>query len=175
MNLYKLHNTEHKERETLSNYWFMGDTGAGKSKEARARYLATHGTPYLKMLNKWWDGYQGEKVVILDDITPDHTHIQHHLLQWLDHYPFNAEVKGGTINIRPEIIIITSNYSIEEVFGKRDLKRECDGDEFGPSAVPLYTNQATLSALKRRLKIEHYSLVFGHSSTIDRIVEDETE
>lgn len=72
------------------------------------------------MMNKWWDGYRGQDVVILDDITPDHACLCYHLLIWSDHYSFNAEVKGGSVNIRPRIIIVTSNYTIEEVFGKVD-------------------------------------------------------
>lgn len=154
VNLYKLHNADNKDRNILTNYWFMGETGAGKSREAKTRFRAEYGVHYDKMLNKWWDGYQGEKVVILDDITPDHCNIAHHLLRWLDHYSFNAEVKGGTINIRPEIIIVTSNYTIEEVFGKKDIKREIETGESG------YVNQPTLSALRRRLKIETWSFPF---------------
>ena len=35
---------------------------------------------------------------------------------WADHYPFIAEMKGRSVQIRPKHIIVTSNYSLEEIF-----------------------------------------------------------
>lgn len=40
----------------------------------------------------------------------------HHIKQWCDHYPFKANQKGSQLLIRPEKIIVTSNYSIRECF-----------------------------------------------------------
>ena len=42
--------------------------------------------------------------------------MSHFLKKWADRYSFDAEVKGSKLIIRPERIIVTSNYSIEEVF-----------------------------------------------------------
>lgn len=44
------------------NQWFWGATGVGKSKRARDENPGA----YLKMLNKWWDKYQYESVVIIE-------------------------------------------------------------------------------------------------------------
>jgi len=96
----------------LKNEWYYGVAGAGKSKKA---YEENPGA-YLKSCNKWWDGYQGEEVVIIDDFDPSHKVLGHHLKQWSHHWEFNAETKGGMLRIRPAKIIVTSQYRIHEIF-----------------------------------------------------------
>lgn len=96
--------------------WYFGGTGTGKSRTARTDYPGA----YIKMLNKWWDGYEHHDVVIIEDIDPTSaSHLAHFIKTWTDHYPFPAEIKGNTISIRPRKFIITSNYRIEEIFPDR--------------------------------------------------------
>lgn len=97
--------------DTLDNYWYYGKTGSGKSTKAM-----THGEYYRKACNKWWCGYKDEPVVIIDDIGRTHEYLGDHLKIWADHNDFRAETKGGSIIIRPKTIVVTSNYSIEQLF-----------------------------------------------------------
>jgi len=95
--------------DELNNEWIWGTSGVGKTRGVLARFPGA----YLKTCNKWWDGYQGEPVVLIDDIDDSHKCLVHHLKIWGDHKPFLAETKGGMIKIRPERIIVTSNCPLE--------------------------------------------------------------
>jgi len=97
--------------EALSNRWICGPSGCGKSRQARIDYPGA----YYKMCNKWWDGYQGQETVIIEDIDENHKCLVHHLKLWGDHGAFLAETKGGALNIRPKRIIVTSNCRITEI------------------------------------------------------------
>jgi len=104
------------DRADLDNRWFYGSSGAGKSRHARTLYPPSE--TYWKDISKWWDGYRqaDHKCVIIDDIDPTHTYLTRNLKIWCDHYSFHAETKGGGFIIRPATIIVTSQYTIEEIF-----------------------------------------------------------
>jgi len=96
----------------LLNEWIHGPAGTGKSSKA---YSENPGS-YLKGLNKWWDGYTGQDTVIIDDMDPYHKSLAQEFKQWAHHHPFPAETKGGSLCIRPKKLIVTSNYTIDEVW-----------------------------------------------------------
>lgn len=104
--------------DTIDNLWIHGEPGVGKSHYART----LSDDYFVKPHNKWWDGYNNEPMVILDDVDRSHVSwIGSFIKIWCDRYPFNAEVKGGSICIRPQRIVITSNYTIEELFANDNM------------------------------------------------------
>jgi len=119
--------------------WLWGPTRSGKSRRAREENPGL----FVKMKNKWWDGYEHEPVVLIDDMTPDHDFMMDNLLNWVDEYPFPGEFKGGKSDFRPEKVIITSNFDIETVFQKKP--------------------QQNIDALLKRFRVEYMGLPEGAS------------
>lgn len=88
-------------------YW--GEPGTGKSRTANE--LAPNA--YWKMPgSKWWDGYNGEDDVIIDDFKPDEWE-RDALLRLMDRYPLRVEYKGGSCEFAAKRLIITTNFDPE--------------------------------------------------------------
>lgn len=120
-----------KTLDHLSNEWYYGESGTGKSRKARKE----NPEAYIKNCNKWWCGYKGEDTVIIDEFSPNHAVLASHLKVWADHYPFRAEVKGASKMVRPKKFIVTSNYHPSQIFEKEE--------DIGP--------------ILRRFKITHFN------------------
>lgn len=109
--------TKPKDTDEQMEWWY-GETGTGKSWTAREQ----NPNAYIKMCNKWWDNYNEEEVVILDDFDYEHKYLCHLLKIWADRYAFEAETKGSVILIRPKKIIVTSNWHPREIWdNEKDL------------------------------------------------------
>lgn len=118
------------------NIWIYGEPGTGKSRLVRKTYPAKQ--LYLKDCNKWWDGYDDQPFVLIDDIDNKWKGINK-LKNWADHYPFKPEIKGGNLGvIRPTSIIVTSNYCIHEC---------TDGDVTLASALERRFDQVNIEEL----------------------------
>jgi hypothetical protein len=92
--------------------WIYGRSGTGKTRSVSDQYPGH----YPKPCNAWWDGYQRESIVVLDDIDKFHVALGGKLKHWADSYPFIGENKGGSIKIRPRLFIVTSQYTIADIW-----------------------------------------------------------
>ena len=45
----------------------------------------------------------------------------HYLKIWADRYPCRGEVKGASVQLRHDAFIVTSNYSIKELWPEDEL------------------------------------------------------
>lgn len=99
--------------DTLEHEWHYGPSRTGKSSSVRRRYPDA----YLKDTNHWWDGYNGEDVVIIEDVDKYDVKLGRYLKLWGDHYAFPADMKNqGKLDIRPKKVIVTSNYTPREIW-----------------------------------------------------------
>ena len=91
--------------------WCYGPTGTGKSFWANRSYPDA----FRKPPGKWWDGYDGEETVILDEFRADWFPF-YHLLLLLDRYPLKVEIKGGTRQFSSKRVIITCPVHWNEMY-----------------------------------------------------------
>jgi len=105
--------------------WIHGPTRTGKSHSVHSAFP----NAYLKNNDKWWDGYNGEDVVYLEDLDKYDVKLGGLLKRWVDKWPFACEVKGGRQMIRPKKVIVTSNYKIEDIWDD-EVTRNCLNGRF---------------------------------------------
>lgn len=99
--------------DELTHEWHYGSTGGYKSFNVHEQYP----NAFFKGPDEWWGGYKNEEVVVIEELDKYHVKLGYHLKVWADHYPFPAGFKHQSQRmIRPKKIIVTSNYSICEIW-----------------------------------------------------------
>lgn len=94
-------------------YWLHGGTGEGKTvlawKLAEMFAEKIKGRIWVNGQNgsKWWQGYDGHEIVILDEVRRDFAKF-HDWLRILDILEYTVEHKGGSRQFKAQYIIITS-------------------------------------------------------------------
>jgi len=100
-------------RERVMNLlWYYGMAGTGKSSRAKL-YCHLNGLTLFEKtseMKQWWDGYQNEDAILLDDFRASDMTF-HSFLQLTDPYrklEHKVQVKGGDMLLKAKVIIVTS-------------------------------------------------------------------
>lgn len=97
--------------EPIEVIWYYGKSGTGKTKAVfDAEVDIFRPTSY-----KWWEGYDGDNVVLIDEWRPTFCSFQN-LLKITDIYPFKVQCKGGSREVKYKKIYFTSDKSPEHYF-----------------------------------------------------------
>lgn len=116
-----------------------------------ANELCRDQTTYYKPHGKWWDGYTGQRNVIIDDFYGWIAYDE--MLRITDRYPHQVEIKGGFMEFRSERVFVTSNATIENWWKKE-----------------WYTEEK-VRPLRRRVDImEYFTLINGETVRTDLLV-----
>lgn len=129
------------ESDSCRGIWYFGKPGTGKSHAARHIYSESL---YIKSQNKWWDGYRGQGAVLLDDF--DSPSLGHLLKIWSDKWACYGEIKGGTVALRHQWFIITSNYLPRELWPNDSMLEQAITRRFLFVRVELINGQRVISS-----------------------------
>ena len=102
----------------ISIHWYYGCSGLGKTKK-----VLDQCQPYIPLSFKWWDGYDGQSEVLLDDLRPDWCQPSQ-LLRLLDPYRFQyrVEIKGSSRPLLATTIYITTPWHPDDFW--RDTQED---------------------------------------------------
>lgn len=124
INIYKQLVDKKELRLNLKVKWFYGETGSGKTKAAIEECMREYNDYWKWNGNlQWFDGYEEHKAVIIDDFRRQDIKFNY-LLQLFDIYPIRVPVKGGFVNWKPELIIVTCPVDSREAWQWMDKDGE---------------------------------------------------
>jgi len=102
--------------------WYYGSAGSGKT---RAVYDEIGEEPFFMKApgNSWFDGYIGQKILLLDDFRSNWFTFGY-LLRLLDRYPLDVEVKGGYVHFSATTIYITCPRKPQDLYSDLEARSE---------------------------------------------------
>ena len=135
----KMFNAVMKPRdEPPQVFWRFGLAGTGKT-----RYVIdTFGIEniYIKDGTPWWDGYNQQKVILIDDF--DNTIPYRTLLRILDRYVYQGQVKGSYVQINSPFIYITCEHPPD---------RYWKGNEFSQ----VFRRLTSVKEIKKNMEVDY--------------------
>lgn len=109
------------ERPDLMTVVLYGRPRTGKSTLAGkiAAKFFPEVDPFYKPIGKWFCGYHGQEVIIMDDFDGKGQACRE-IKNICDKTPCIVETKGGQVNLRNKLVIITSNRDPRSWYGERE-------------------------------------------------------
>lgn len=101
-------------------YWLWGTTGVGKTRTAMDDKNGTISI-YMKDETKWWDGYDQQDRIVIDDF--DGSWPFRNLLRLLDRYQNQGQTKFGYLKINSKEIYITAEHPPSFYWSGSQLKQ----------------------------------------------------
>jgi len=112
-----------EELKVMGNTWrdltvkvFLGDPGTGKTKKAVEDAGGYTNCYILTKMSKgsiWFDGYEGEDTLIIDDFDSGWSIEYRALLRILDGHPLRLPIKGGFLYALFTNVVITCNVPVD--------------------------------------------------------------
>lgn len=109
-------------RKPMKVTWVYGPTGTGKTYWCVEQAKLLYGDDYWTTAPgdlKWFDGYCGQRCVIIDDFRKGDCKFAF-LLRLFDQYRLSVQVKGGFVMFTPEHIYVTCPYEPRSYFSYQD-------------------------------------------------------
>jgi hypothetical protein len=99
----------------------------GPSRSGKSSYIFDkHGYENVfsvpKLTGDWYDGYDGQKFVVFDDVEAGKVPPCEHFKRITDGIPMQVPIKGGFTWFLPEIIYFTSNHAVKDWWPGIDSK-----------------------------------------------------
>lgn len=104
----------HKDRDGTvfpKIFWLWGESGTGKSYSVFEKHKRED--VYIKDSSIWWDGYNQQEVILIDDYEPMAFRT---FLRLLDVNHMQVQIKGGTVKINSPFIYITCEFPPEHFY-----------------------------------------------------------
>lgn len=96
-------------------YWRWGLAGTGKTRYC----VENHPNHYIKDGSQWWDGYEQQEAIIIDDFCGKWPFRE--FLRLLDRYAYQGQTKGGYIQINSPYIYITCEFEPSAFWSGNEL------------------------------------------------------
>lgn len=101
--------------------WLWGTAGCGKT-----RIVMEMDNVYKHDGVKWWDGYEGEDILLLDDLDCGDFENRKYMLNILDGYRLRLEIKGSFCYAKWSKVFITTNWDPSLLLAKDGaFRRRC--------------------------------------------------
>lgn len=118
-----LYDIKQKHREKAPHVtWIWGLSGTGKTTSVYNKHGRNN--VYMKDGTPWWNGYNHEKAIIIDDF--DGKWPFRDLLRLLDGFPYQGQNKGGYTKINSPYIYITCEFPPEYYYEIKDMSGNID-------------------------------------------------